>query len=137
MSDSKKTSETRRSGLAPSTTQQATQQLVEKSQKYQSTIPDGRGKPGHSGTVGQDSAGRSKATYNISVVRQALVRDIAKKEGVHYADIVEAAIVAFANAYTAGQVDLDPFKVPAISLKASLTLEIPDNFFISSSEKLA
>lgn len=93
---------------------------------------DGRGKSGHGGELGQDHTGRSKVTYNISKERQALVRNIAKKEEVHYYDIVEAAIVAFANAYEAGQVDLSPYKKSATSLKAANTLEIPPDFYFSS-----
>jgi len=90
----------------------------------------GKGKPGHGGELGRDKAGRSKATYNISIDRQDLVRKMAKQEEVSQADIVEAAVVAFHNAWEDGQVDLDDFKAPTRSLKVMWELNVPDEFSV-------
>lgn len=84
---------------------------------------DGRGKPGHSGQKGVDSAGRSKATYGISQAAQDFAREIAEVEEISQADVVEVALHIFHRLYQAGRVDLQPFKAPARSLKAVWKLE--------------
>jgi hypothetical protein len=88
----------------------------------------GRGRPGHGGELGLDGRGRAKATYDLSLDRQALVREMAEAENVAQSDIIEAAIVLLHNARQAGLVDLHDLKRPARSLKADWKLEIPDEF---------
>lgn len=90
---------------------------------------DGRGKPGNAGELGKDKAGLTKATYALPIERQALVREMAESEDVSQTDIIEAAVVAFYNAWQANRVDLSGLKTPAKSLRFSWHLEIPDNFF--------
>lgn len=115
----------RRSGLAGSQISQ-TQRVMERSREKQAVEQtDGRGRPGHGGTVGRDSAGRSKATYNISLAAQEIARAIAEQEEVSQADIVEAALLVFRSAWQAGRVDLFPYKVLTRSLKVSWRLELP------------
>ena len=131
MSDSK---QSRRSGLKSQ--RSVVNRLVKKAEERQQaqTKPnsDGRGRAGHAGERGVDKTGRAKATYNIPVDRQALVREMAQAEEVSQADIVEAAIVAFYNAWQENQIDLHQFKAPTRSLKAIWKLEIPDDFQLFS-----
>lgn len=91
----------------------------------------GQGRPGHAGKIGRDSAGRTKATYNISLAAQDIAREIAEAEEVSQADIVELALHLLEDAWRAGKVDLHPYKVPTRSLKVSWKLELPGkiNFF--------
>lgn len=91
--------------------------------KAQAEGKDGRGKPGHSGSKGTDSAGRSKATYGISLEAQDIARELAEAEEISQADVVEVALRVLAQLHRAGKVDLYPFKVPARSLKATFRLE--------------
>jgi hypothetical protein len=105
----------------------------ERQQAQANQTSDGRGKPGNAGERGVDKTGRAKATYNIPVDRQALVREIAQAEDVSQADIVETAIVAFYNAWQSNKIDLHEFKAPTRSLKAIWKLEIPDDFEFFSS----
>jgi len=86
----------------------------------------GQGRPGHAGKIGRDSAGRTKATYNISLAAQEIARAIAEEEEVSQADIVEVALRLLDSAWRAGKVDLHPYKVPTRSLKVSWKLELPD-----------
>jgi hypothetical protein len=90
---------------------------------------DGRGKPGHAGQVGRDNKGVEKKTYYIPLDRQQLIEEIAATEEVSQSNIVEAAILAFYNAYKAGKVDLYKFKeIHGQSLKVAYRLELPDDF---------
>ena len=82
--------------------------------------------------VGIDQGGRSKATYDLPVARQNLIREMAQTEDVSQGDIVEAAIVAFYEAWQAGKVDLTDMKQITRSLKATWKLAIPDDFSIFS-----
>lgn len=121
----------RRSGLKKQ--QSVVQRLVgEAEQRQRERSTDGRGRPGHAGRIGQDNLGRSKATYNLPVERQNLVREIAGAEDVAQADIVEAAVVALYNAWQAGKVDFHELKTPARSLRVSWKLVVPDDFAPSS-----
>jgi hypothetical protein len=126
--------QTRRSGLKSQ--RSVVNRLVKKAeqrQQAQANPPsDGRGRAGHAGERGVDKTGRAKATYNIPVDRQAMVREMAQAEEVSQADIVESAIVAFYNAWQDNQVDLHPLKAPTRSLKAIWKLEIPDDFQLFS-----
>lgn len=129
MPDSK---EERRSGLTGSDS--AVRRLVDQAgQRQRESLSDGRGRAGRSGKKGVDSAGRSKATYNITRPRQDFVREMAGAEDVSQSDIVEAAIVAFYNAWTGGKVDLTGLKTPARSLKATWKVAVPDEFELSQS----
>jgi hypothetical protein len=92
---------------------------------------DGRGRPGHAGKVGRDNKGTEKRTYYIPLGRQELVEEIAKIEEVSQSNIVEAAILAFYNAYKAGKVDLYQYReIHGQSLKVAYRLELPDDFNI-------
>jgi hypothetical protein len=125
--DSKKE---RRSGLTESDS--AVRRLVDQAgQRQRESLSDGRGRAGRSGQKGVDSAGRSKATYNVTRPRQDLVREMAGAEDVSQSDIVEAAIVAFYNAWAGGKVDLAGLKKPARSLKATWKIAVPDEFELS------
>ena len=53
---------------------------------------------------------------------------MAKAEDVAQKDIVEAAVVAFYNAWQNGQINLEEMKTPARSLKVLWALNIPDDF---------
>ncbi len=123
-------SQERRSGLKSQ--RSVVSRLVKKAELRQQAQAnqhtDGRGQAGHAGQRGTDKTGRAKATYNIPVDRQELVRQMAEAEDVSQADIVEAAIVALYNAWQAAQVELYEFKSPTRSLKATWKLEIPDDF---------
>lgn len=121
-----KSDEPRRSGIGRSTSvtnlvNQARQALEQ--EEAQAEGKDGRGKPGHSGQKGIDSAGRSKATYGISQAAQDIAREIAETEEISQADVVEVALRVLAQLHRAGKVDLYPFKTPARSLKATYRLE--------------
>jgi hypothetical protein len=91
----------------------------------------GQGRAGHGGQIGQDAAGRSKATYNISLAAQEIARQIAEAEEVSQADIVELALRLLEDTWRAGKMDLHPYKRITRSLKVSWKLELPDkiNFF--------
>jgi len=123
-------SQIRRSGLKSQ--RSVVNRLVKKAEQRQQaqakSSSDGRGRAGNAGERGVDKTGRAKATYNIPVDRQALVREMAQAEEVSQADIVESAIVAFYNAWQGNRIDLHPFKAPTRSLKAIWKLEIPDDF---------
>lgn len=124
----------RRSGLKSQ--RSVVSRLVKKAEQRQQTQAnqqtDGRGQAGHAGRRGVDKTGRAKATYNIPVSRQELIRQIAEAEDVSQADIVETAIVAFYNAWQTSRVELHEFKAPTRSLKATWKLEIPDDFSLFS-----
>lgn len=123
MSDSKK----RRSGIDQDSS--VVSRLVGQAEERQrEQVTRGRGKAGHGGKVGQDKTGRQKASYDLSVKRQKLVRDMAQQEDVSQTDIVEAAVVVFYNAWRAGKVDLGEMREPARSLKALWKLNVPDEF---------
>jgi hypothetical protein len=117
----------RRSGLAgqESTVSRLIGQSTER-QREKAT--GGRGKAEHGGQLGQDKTGRSKATYDVSLNRQDLIRLMAQQEDVSQSDIVEVAIVGLYNAWQSGQINLQKFKSSAHSLKASWKLDIPDTF---------
>ena len=102
--------------------------INEATERQQASLTDGRGRPGHAGQKGIDKAGRSKATYNLPVERQNLVRQMAETEEISQGDIVEAAVVAFYNAWKDGQVTLEDLKGPTRSLKAMWKLAVPDDF---------
>lgn len=105
------------------------QRILDRSQeKIEAETSSGRGKPGHGGELGRDKTGRSKATYDVSADVQNRVRSIAEGEGVVIGDIVEAALLAFCNAYDAGKIDLQDYRIPTRSLKADWKLELPENF---------
>ena len=122
----------RRSGLKSQ--RSVVSRLVKKAEQRQQAnqTTDGRGRTGNAGERGVDKTGRAKATYNIPVDRQALVREMAQAEDVSQADIVETAIVAFYNAWQTERVDLHELKAPTRSLKATWKLEIPDDFGLFS-----
>ncbi len=117
----------RRSGLTGSGSAVA-RLMGEAKQRQQEQETHGRGKPGHGGQLGQDSAGRKKVTYNLTLARQTLVRQMAAEENVSQADIAEAAIVMFYNAWRSGKVDLEDLREPARSLKVLWKLQVPDDF---------
>lgn len=128
------TQKQKRSGLesieatVASLSRQASQVQAEEQAQAEGRVI-GRGKPGNAGQVGRDKTGLTKATYALPITRQEMVREIAAEEDVSQTDIVEAAIVAFYNAWQAGQIDLSELKVTTKSLRVSWRLEIPDNFF--------
>jgi hypothetical protein len=126
--------QSRRSGLKSQ--RSVVSRLVKKAEQRQreqaNQATDGRGRVGNAGERGVDKTGRAKATYNIPVDRQALVREMAQAEDVSQADIVETAIVAFYNAWQTEKVDLHELKAPTRSLKATWKLEIPDDFGLFS-----
>jgi hypothetical protein len=122
----------RRSGL---TGQSAVERLVSQATEAQQAEADknagrdGRGRAGNAGEKGRDSQGTTKATYALSIERQAIAREIAEEEDVSQTDIVEAALVLLANARKAGKIDLSRLKTPIKSLRFSWHLEVPDDFF--------
>lgn len=127
----------RRSGLDGD--QSTVQHLMSQArQRQQEQKTRGRGKPGHAGQRGMDKRGVSKATYNISIARQDLVTEMARAEQLTKADVVEAAIVAFYNAWQAGRVDLEDLKVISYSQKqpwrSTVRLDLPDDFALFSGE---
>jgi hypothetical protein len=87
---------------------------------------DGRGKPGGAGQKGQDKTGRAKASFDLSLPRQAIIAELAAAEGVAKSDLVELAIQCLAEAYAAGKLDFYAFRRPARSLRAEWTLDVPD-----------
>lgn len=125
MPDSNK--QQRRSGLASK--ESAVARLIDKAEeRQQASIKDGRGRPAHAGQLGTDQSGRSKATYDLPLERQDLVRLMAQTEEVSQGDIVEAAVVAFYNAWQAGRISLAELKENTRSLKATWRLNVPDDF---------
>jgi hypothetical protein len=101
------------------------------SQKKPKSGPQ-RGKPGSAGRVGQDQTGRQRATYDVTIPRQNMIREIAKAEQTGQGDIIEAAIVAFYNAWQAGKVELEPYKSVHASLKSPFKTIVPDEFDLFS-----
>lgn len=125
MSDSE--GKKRRSGLADKGS--VVSRLVgQAEQRQRESATDGRGRPGHAGELGRDKLKRSKATYNLSVDRQNLVREMAEAEDISQADVVELAVVALYNAWQAGVIDLQDMKTPARSLRVASKLVVPDDF---------
>ena len=124
----------RRSGLKSqrSVVSRLVKKAEQRQQEQANQTTDGRGRTGNAGERGVDKTGRAKATYNIPVDRQALVREMAIAEDVSQADIVETAIVAFYNAWQTEKIDLHELKTPTRSLKATWKLEIPDDFGLFS-----
>jgi uncharacterized protein YdbL (DUF1318 family) len=89
----------------------------------------GKGMPGHAGQVGKDKQGRSKATYNINLDRQAMVSEMADAEdNTTKASIAEAAIVLFYNFWKAGLIDFYELREPAMAARAKWELSVSDDF---------
>lgn len=116
----------RRSGLG-SQSDIVNRLLGQAEEKQEQARTTGQGRPGNAGAVGQDRAGRSKATYDISTATQDRLRAIAEAEGVAISDLVELAAVAFCTAHEGGKVDLYPLRVPTRSLRADWKLEVPQD----------
>lgn len=117
----------RRSGLAGR--QSTVARLVGQAEERQrEKTTGGRGRAGHGGKLGQDKAGRDKATYDLPLDYQDLVRQLAEQEDVSQSDIVRVAIKILHDARQAGQINLADFKIPARSLKASWKLQLPEDF---------
>lgn len=128
MSESKKE---RRSGLGHQASTVA--RLVGKAeQRQRESATDGRGRAAHSGQLGRDKSGRSKATYDLPIDRQRLVREMADQEDVSQSDIVEAAVVALYNAWQADQIKLSDLREPTRSLKVMWKLNVPDELSLFS-----
>ena len=132
MSDSKnakKKEEERRSGLGETAAASAVSSLLGDIEKQErEAVTHGRGLAGHGGKLGQDKRGHQKATYNIPIEIQTMVRSIAEAEDVGQADIVHAAIVALHNAYQAGKVDFHAMREPARSIRVLWKLSVPEDF---------
>lgn len=122
----------RRSGLTDTDIAETVDHLVgESEQRQRELATSGRGKPGHAGQLGKDKNDRDKATYDLSVERQALIREMADAEDVAKSDIVEAAVVTFYNAWKERKVSLNDLKEPTRSLRVMWKLKIPDDLEIS------
>lgn len=104
---------------------EATDALEREEAKAAGKKLDGRGKPGHAGQVGRDKTHRTKASYDLSLNRQQLVRDLAAAEGVAQSDVVELAIQLVHEAWQAGRLDFYRLRRPARSLRAEWKLDIP------------
>ncbi len=125
---SKKRERPQRSGLIEMS---ETQRIIEQGlQQQESLYSDGRGRPGHAGEVGKDKLGTSKATYNISIARQKLVKKMSQDERVEVPknDIVEAAIVLLYNAWQQNPEILEALKVPSRIPAFEYRLAVPDEF---------
>lgn len=122
----------RRSGLSDTDIAETVGHLVEEAeQRQRESETDGRGRAGRSGKLGIDSRGRAKASYDLPVSRQTLVREMAETEDVAQSDVVEAAIVVLYNAWQAGQLDFHDLKTHARSLHVAWKLQVPDDLAIS------
>jgi len=118
----------RRSGLTGSPSM--VQQLVDQAQELQEAErSDGRGRAGHGGRLGQDSAGRKKVTVEMSLHRQKEMREMAEAEDCFPADIVNLAIARLYRTWQAGQIDLHPLKIPARTPRVQWRLD--ENEFFS------
>jgi hypothetical protein len=126
---SKRKQRPQRSALTEVSEMSETERIIQQGRERQEALQsDGRGRPGHAGEVGVDKRGQAKATYYFPKARQDLIRKIASDEDLTQGSIVEAAIVAFYNAWKAGKVNLENMKTPARSLKATWELRVPDEF---------
>jgi len=123
----------RRSGLQPESSF-VRDQLDRAQRQAEEGKRRGAGKPGHAGTVGRDRAGRERATYNVSLARQSLIREIAQAEDISLSNVVEFAIVVLHSAWQRGDIDLGEMKRPTRSLRVTWELEIPDKFSFFSSQ---
>lgn len=125
----------RRSGLSD---KGAVSRLVSQAREAQAAEEAGpgygKGQPGHAGELGQDKRGQDKATYYLPRRRQDLVRQMADTEEVSQTDIVEAAVLAFYNAWKTGKLRLDDYKTAARSLRALWKLDLPDEFSFFSED---
>ena len=90
--------------------------------------PFGRGKPGNAGKIGLDQDGRSKATFDISLARQTMLKEICEAESASPSGLVEAAIVALYNAWQAGRFSVEDYREPARSLRVDWNVIVPDEF---------
>ena len=70
-------------------------------------------------------ATRPKATYDLTLKLMTAVTDVAEREDIAKSDVVAWALCEFLNRYYAGDVDLEPNKKPARSLRVLCKLEIP------------
>jgi undecaprenyl pyrophosphate synthase len=70
-------------------------------------------------------AQRPKATYDLTLSLLDAVERIAEDEDISKSDVVAWALCEFLERYEAGEVDLEPFKVAARSLRFACKLELP------------
>ncbi|NLG48932.1 MAG: hypothetical protein GX552_02330 [Chloroflexi bacterium] len=70
-------------------------------------------------------AQRPKATYDLTLTLLDAVERVAKDEDISKSDVVAWALCEFLDKYEAGQVDLEPLKVSARSLRFACKLELP------------
>ncbi len=70
---------------------------------------------------------RPKATYDLPEKIQDQVARIAAQENIPLSDVVALAITRFSREYATGEIDLQPMKRGARSLKFAYRLEIPDD----------
>lgn len=88
--------------------------MVQDAQERQATkITKGRGRAGHGGELGRDASGRTKVTVEMSLARQAEMREMAEKEDVFPADIISLAMARLYRDWQAGEVDLFEMKIPS------------------------
>lgn len=71
----------------------------------------GRGRPGNSGEVGKDSAGRHKISADVKPSRRDEIEVMAAALGVSKSDIVDAALADMWTLFEEGKINLDPYKV--------------------------
>ena len=92
----------------------------------------GKGKPGHAGRIGIDSAGRHKLTADVAPGRREQIETMSQELGLSKSDIVDAALAAMWTAFQAGQIDLDEFKIWVANenqpSKGNWKLNLPDKF---------
>ena len=70
-------------------------------------------------------ARRPKATYDLTLTLLDAIDRIAEAEDISKSDAVAWALCKFLDQYEAGQVDLEPFKISARSLRFACKLKLP------------
>jgi len=68
---------------------------------------------------------RPKGTYDLPARLMAAVDEIGDRESIAKSDVVALALTHFVEAYRAGQVDLEPLKERARSLRVEWKLKLP------------
>lgn len=76
----------------------------------------------------QRKAERPKATYDLPLALLDAVESAAAEEDISKSDIVAWALVEFLERRARGEVDLEPHKRPARSLRVECKLELPEKW---------
>jgi hypothetical protein len=70
---------------------------------------------------------RPKATYDLPLSLIEAIKQISKTESVPRSDLAVLALVRFIESYKAGEIKLEPLKIPNDSLMFEWKLDLPDD----------